>query len=128
MNALKKILLMALGGIAIILGIVLLAKDTGPYSSYERYGGDAYTGIQHASVDTARSVQRLSEIVQLGLGSILIVGGAALIVTELPSKAAKAGQVRPEAVQPANQPEPPVQPQYPKAAPASNAPETLPDL
>lgn len=44
--------------------------DTGTRTSYSYYGGDAYTGMQQASADTARNVKIQSEIIQSGFRSL----------------------------------------------------------
>ena len=50
-----------------------LSTDTGTYTSYEYYGGDAYTGMQQASADTARNVKAQAGIVRAGFAAILDV-------------------------------------------------------
>ena len=87
------------GILAIIFAIVVFSgggggvsnMDTGTYTSYNYYGGDAYTGIQQAAADTARNVQSLARIVRTGfqgvsgagLGYLLLIIGFALIVYSL---------------------------------------------
>ena len=109
------------GIIAIIFAIIVFAgaapssssavtslsdMDTGTRTSYEYYGGDAYTGIQQAAADTARNVKNLAEINRKGFdetisainsssgkmqpdrfpyGAILLVMGLSLIVFSLHS-------------------------------------------
>ncbi len=89
-----------LTGVAgIVFAIVLLTGggsdlnglSTGTYTSYNYYGGDAYTGIQQAVADTSRNVQALARIAkagfqgQSGAGTafLLLVMGLALIVFSL---------------------------------------------
>lgn len=57
------------------------------YTSYQYYGGDAYTGIQHAAADTANNVSQLMngmenlvEDLQMTGGFFLIIVGALLLV------------------------------------------------
>ena len=55
----------------IILGIIVMMMGTfnnaayyyGVYTSYEYYGGDAYTGIQQAVADTSKNVDRLGDLI-----------------------------------------------------------------
>ena len=62
------------GILSIIFAIVILSGNntnlvgmsTGTRTSYDWYGGDAYTGIQQAAADTARNVSDLAKIVQVG--------------------------------------------------------------
>lgn len=63
------------GILSIIFGIITFGKDVGYYESSASYGGDAYTGIQNAAAQTANNVRALSEIVNTGLGFILIAIG-----------------------------------------------------
>ncbi len=67
------ILLMALSIIAIIFAIISFSMDTGSYSNFKSYGGDAYTGIQNAAARTANNVQDLAGIVKTigGLGFLM---------------------------------------------------------
>ena len=44
------------GIVSIIFSFVVLEMDIGGYSSYQTYGGDAYTGIQNASAQAANNV------------------------------------------------------------------------
>ena len=46
------------------------SMDTGTRTSYNYYGGDAYTGIQQASADAARNVKTQSEIILSGFRSL----------------------------------------------------------
>ncbi len=66
------------GVVSVILGIVTMLKDTGVYVSSKSYGGDAYTGIQNAAADTAYNVRALTEAMNFGVGSLLIVLGVAI--------------------------------------------------
>lgn len=58
---------------------------SGGYYVFEKqYGGDAYTGVQNAAAVTGQNVKKLTEINQFGFGSILMVGGVALIAAGIP--------------------------------------------
>lgn len=84
MRALRTTLLIIGGVISIYLGYVEMQSEVGGIASKERYGGDAYTGIQNAAAQTSENVFNLSYINKHGFGSILIVGGIALIAFGLP--------------------------------------------
>lgn len=92
MSRKKQILLMVVGVLSIILAIVMFSMDDGVYTSYRSYGGDAYTGIQHASADTATNVRQLIRVVRSGAGCILLVAGATLLVLGLPDGPAQQPQ------------------------------------
>ncbi|MBR5381927.1 MAG: hypothetical protein IK136_04835 [Oscillospiraceae bacterium] len=76
----RKALLIVVGIIAIVLSIVCFAMDKGDYQRSERYGGDAYTGIQNAAARTANNVNTLSKMCGFGFGAILFTGGLTLCV------------------------------------------------
>ena len=98
-NRLFPLIGIGCGILAIIFAVIVFSgggsgvgdMDTGTYTSYNYYGGDAYTGIQQAAADTARNVQALSRIVRTGfkgvsgagLGYLLLIAGFALIVYSL---------------------------------------------
>ena len=105
MKKVCSILLIAIGIVSIVLSIVVFAKDTGNWERENLYGGDAYTGIQNAAAQTANNVQELSKIAKLGFGSILLIGGAALVVCGLPKK-----ESIPAAVVENNDEQPPAEP------------------
>jgi len=64
----------------------MFTKDDGAWERSEAYGGDAYTGIQNAAAQTANNVQALARIARFGFGSVLTVGGAAMVVCGIPTK------------------------------------------
>lgn len=66
------------GLLSIIFGIVVYAADTGSWESSYSYGGDAYTGIQNASAQAANNIHELTQLMSLGLGSILLIAGLVL--------------------------------------------------
>ena len=59
---------------------------TGDKASKNQYGGDAYTGIQNASAQTATNIVNLASIQKIGFGSILLVAGCVLIIVGIPEK------------------------------------------
>ena len=71
-------LLLAFSLIAFIASMSMFDSYTGGYESNERYGGDAYTGIQsrlhkkHWKVN-ANNVERLSTIVSEGFGWLFLL-------------------------------------------------------
>lgn len=80
----KSILLIVAGGISILLGLICFARNVGYPETRSIYGGDAYTGIQNAAAKTATNVVLLSQTVKFGFGSLLLVGGLALIAVGIP--------------------------------------------
>lgn len=76
---LLKILLLAMGVLALILALVVFSMDIGYFESSYTYGGDAYTGIQNAAAQTANNVKDLASIVQTGFASVLMVMGGTMI-------------------------------------------------
>lgn len=84
MRALRNTLLIVGGIISIFLGISEMQRETGDIVLKERYGGDAFTGIQNAAAQASENTFRLSCINKYGFGAILIVGGIALIAFGLP--------------------------------------------
>ena len=79
---LKRVAAVALilvGILAVILGFCAYGADTGYTEIDKEYGGDAYTGIQNAAAQTARNLVNLTEAIAFAGGSILLIGGLALI-------------------------------------------------
>jgi len=71
----------AAGIVAVVWAIVMLKyeapvehislpNDLGVYTSYEYYGGDAYTGIQQAAADTSQNVKTQTEMIRAGFKSL----------------------------------------------------------
>lgn len=85
----KKVLLVIVGIVSIFLAIKCFGYETGSYVSTEKYGGDAYTGIQNASSKTANNVMYLSEITKFGFGSVLLIAGLSLVVCNIPTAKAE---------------------------------------
>jgi len=86
MSTLKSILFILVGIVSIGLSVSCFNADDGEYVAENYYGGDAYTGIQHAAAETGQNVRTLTKLATKGFGSILLVGGLALIVVGIPSK------------------------------------------
>ena len=84
MKKAKSTFLLVVGLLSIILSIVCFSLNIGARERDNAYGGDAYTGIQNASAQTANNVYYLNKIVKTGIGSILLVAGCAFIICGLP--------------------------------------------
>ena len=80
---LKKAVFSLLGAISgivsIVFSFVVFGMSNGSFENSKKYGGDAYTGMQNATAQTANNVQDLCELVQTGIGGLLLVVGLALI-------------------------------------------------
>lgn len=77
MKKAASILGMVSSVISFCLGVYLylLPFYSGSYVNFEKYGGDAYTGIQNAAADTANNILCLNETIQIMFGILLIVIG-----------------------------------------------------
>ncbi|MDD7079479.1 MAG: hypothetical protein PUI06_01825 [Prevotella sp.] len=64
-------------------------KMTGYRGEEHTYGGDAYTGMQNASAQSATNVYHLNNIVKDGFGWFFIVTGVALLGFAVPSDISK---------------------------------------
>jgi len=84
MKILRSILLVLVGFGCLITGIQVYNSHVGEMASYKEYGGEAYTGIQNAEVQTGGLVRLQSDIIAKGLGSIMIFGGITMIVCAIP--------------------------------------------
>lgn len=89
MKSLRSTLFALIGILSIILSLVCFSKEVGDTVHRSYYGGDAYTGIQHAAADTGNNVYELTKIVRFGFGSILMVGGLILIASAIPVESKK---------------------------------------
>lgn len=69
----KKITFSIIGVVGIILAIVCLLQDVGKVAEIQYFGGDAYTGMQHASAYTANNVLALTKLVKVGFSSLLVL-------------------------------------------------------
>ena len=84
---------MAIGLFCIVIAIICFANNAYEYSAdyeytrYETYGGDAYTGIQNGTADTARNVAEAGRTIRFKLCEILeevdAIAGFAFIVAGL---------------------------------------------
>lgn len=83
-NIIKNILFIFVGIVSTGLSVSCFKADTGDYVSKEIYGGDAYTGIQHAAAETGQNVRALAKIVAKGFGSVLLISGMTLIAIGVP--------------------------------------------
>lgn len=81
---------LVVGALALIFAIVLFVlslnafdKDTDQYygvdAEYEVYGGDAYTGIQNAAVDTAKAAATTARRVNGLNNTVAYIGGGLLL-------------------------------------------------
>lgn len=75
-----KRMLIIVGIISIVLAFVCYNSGYAIYSNYETYGGDAYTGMQNATVDVANNVNTLIRVTRIGFSGILLVLGLICIV------------------------------------------------
>lgn len=67
------------GFISMFLAYAVSKMDTGSRELNRAYGGDAFTGIQNATAQTANNIQDLAEIIKTGISYALIVFGIAMI-------------------------------------------------
>ena len=67
----KKVTFSIIGVVGIILAIVCLLQDVGKEAEMQYFGGDAYTGMQHASAYAANNVLALTKLVKVGFSSLL---------------------------------------------------------
>lgn len=69
------------GVLSFLIGItgIVVNYSASHYVSYEKYGGDAYTGIQNAAAATASNVSNLGDTVSNGFNVILVILGLAII-------------------------------------------------
>lgn len=89
MRIVRSVLFALLGLWSILTGIRGYNSDLGELYPYKEYGGDAFTGIQNAEVQTGGLVRLQSHIISQGLGSILIFGGIAFIICAIPTNLKK---------------------------------------
>lgn len=69
----KKITFSIIGVVGIILTIVCLLQDVGKEAEMQYFGGDAYTGMQHASAYAANNVLALTKLIKVGFSSLLFL-------------------------------------------------------
>ena len=89
MKIIRSILFALLGICCIITGSQIYNSNIGELYPYKEYGGDAFTGIQNAEVQTGGLVRLQSVIISQGIGCILIFGGAAFIICAIPTNLKK---------------------------------------
>ena len=77
------VLLIIVGIVSFSLSISCYRLSNGDYMSYEYYGGDAYTGIQHAAARTANNMQYLIDALKTCFGHVLMVAALILWATGL---------------------------------------------
>lgn len=73
------LILIAIGIYAFVLSNKCNSFVELDFESIERYGGDAYTGIQNAAARTSQNVSQLAEIVKFGFTSLLRIIALILI-------------------------------------------------
>ena len=117
---LLKVFGIILGILSIVISLSVFSGTVGYYENAQKYGGDAYTGIQNAAAQTANNIKYLGETLQVGLAGLLLVQGLAMFLGALciqPKKLAAPKAVAAASVAPA-----PVDPAPVVAAPAPVAP------
>ena len=86
MKNMKKIIsiaFIAIGFIAIIVGFIMLAKDSGISGSTASFGADFYTYVNRNAATAASNTQKTAEILKTGFGWLFILGGALTAVIGL---------------------------------------------
>jgi len=89
-NSKKKVFQIVVGVISIVFAILCFVLQPDLYEgsivSDQYYGGDAYTGIQHAAAATARNVYylnqnitELSKVIMMAFGFLFIIVGISSI-------------------------------------------------
>lgn len=95
-----KLVFAILGIAAIVLAIVVFSANVGSYESNERYGGDAYTGMQQASAQAANNTMYVGEMLRTALGGMLALQGCVLLGAAVcirkPETANAATEAKPE--------------------------------
>lgn len=80
-------LLLALALVSLIFAIVCFTTDTsyasGSYETSQKYGGDAYTGIQNAAAQTANNVYYMNKNLTLLIGCVATTGGLFFLLAAL---------------------------------------------
>ncbi len=79
MKKLRGVLLCIVGVVSIGLAIKSYTIKPSYYESIQFYGGDAYTGIQHAAARTSENVAKLKDSINFGFGSVLLITGLSLL-------------------------------------------------
>lgn len=76
---LMKTLALILGIVSLVLCVVVFSGSVGYRESFLQYGGDAYTGMQNASAQTANNVMYLGQTIRMALAFFLAVQGLGMI-------------------------------------------------
>ena len=89
--SLKSKLLALVGAISIALSVFVFTRTVDKNLitiglREQRYGADAYTGIQNAAACTGRNVSHVADYICYGFSSVLLVAGLTLIVVALPEE------------------------------------------
>lgn len=79
LSIIPNILGMIGGALSIFAAVQVKLLDVGSWEAAEYYGGDAYTGIQQASAQTANNVLEGMRMLQTGLSGFLLAFGLATI-------------------------------------------------
>ena len=77
---LLKIFCLVLGVLSLIMAFSVMDGSVGYYETSEKYGGDAYTGIQNAAAQTANNILYLGKTIRTALTSFLAIQGLAMIL------------------------------------------------
>lgn len=74
-KAVVAALIIVLGLVVSIMGISEKFDYYGNYTSYETYGGDAYTGMQQASADASNNAKNIGYMIEDFLNAAFTYGG-----------------------------------------------------
>lgn len=80
----RSIILIAIGIYAYSLAKECGSLEELDFTNIQRYGGDAYTGIQNAAAKTSNNVAELAKVVNLGFSSVLRIIALVLIGIGIP--------------------------------------------
>lgn len=75
-------LILVLGVVIFLMGILYVSGFycSAVYVPYEKYGGDAYTGIQNAVADAANNIGDIADALYFGMHQIYMFVGIFLII------------------------------------------------
>ena len=85
MKILRSILLLLIGIFTICAGVDISHETLGELASYKEYGGDAFTGIQNAEVQTGGLVRLQSQLIRESVSTFFYIIGAIIIVCAIPT-------------------------------------------
>ena len=100
--------------LSLIFAIISFAQNNGFYVISHTYGGDAYTGIQHAAADTGNNVKALAEAVSFCFGALFLILTVVLFAFALKCF----GDAKTSHIPPVSTQTPSVYPQTPVSAPS----------